>query len=77
MKYLVTSSSSLGLSLYDEESETTIIKKIPGKLKYNNIDIYIGDYVYIDQFGNLYMETEVEQPDFKPLGACKETARLT
>ena len=32
-----------------------------------------GDYVYIDQFGNLYMETEVEQPDFKPLGACKET----
>ena len=48
MKYLVTSSSSLGLSLYDEESETTIIKKIPGKLKYNNIDIYIGDYVYIE-----------------------------
>ena len=32
-----------------------------------------GDYVYIDQFGNLYMESEVEQPDFEPLGACKET----
>ena len=35
--------------------------------------VFGGDYVYIDQFGNLYMETEVEQPDFKPLGACKET----
>lgn len=32
-----------------------------------------GDYVYIDQFGNLYEESECEQPDFEPLGACKET----
>ena len=35
--------------------------------------VFGGDYVYIDQFGNLYMESEVEQPDFKPLGASKET----
>ena len=32
-----------------------------------------GDFVYIDQFGNLYEESECEQPDFEPLGACKET----
>ena len=32
-----------------------------------------SDYVYIDQFGNLYEEGEIEQPDFEPLGACKET----
>ena len=32
-----------------------------------------SDIVYIDQFGNLYEESECEQPDFEPLGACKET----
>ena len=32
-----------------------------------------SDLVYIDQFGNLYEESECEQPDFEPLGACKET----
>ena len=66
MKYLVTSSSSLGLSLYDEESETTIIKKIPGKLKYNNIDIYIGDYVYIESDTISHVEKKPW-----PLGAAR------
>jgi len=32
-----------------------------------------GDIVYIDSYGNLYEEHEVEQPDFEPLGACQET----
>ena len=47
-KFLVTGSSSLGLSLFDEQSNITITKKIPGKLKYKNIDIYIGDYIYLE-----------------------------
>lgn len=47
-KFLVTGSSSLGLSLFDEHSNITITKKIPGKLKYKNIDIYIGDYIYLE-----------------------------
>lgn len=48
-KYLVTSCSSLGYNLYDEEQGITIIKKKTGKLKYKNIDIFIGDYLTLDK----------------------------
>ena len=47
-KYLVTSSSSLGFNLYDEESKNSLILRVPGKLKYKKIDVYIGDYVYVE-----------------------------
>ena len=62
-KFLVTSSSSLGLNLYDENSNLTIIKKIPGKLKYNNIDIYIGDYIYIENDNITKVENRINYLD--------------
>ena len=47
-KYLVTSCSSLGYVLYDEKEDKNIIKKKPGKFKFKSQNIYIGDYVSLD-----------------------------
>lgn len=59
----------------DDTSADNSSANVPINVKWSSVygSVFGGDYVYIDQFGNLYMETEVEQPDFKPLGACKET----
>ena len=59
----------------DDTSSDNSSANVPINVKWSGVygSVFGGDYVYIDQFGNLYMETEVEQPDFKPLGACKET----
>ncbi len=59
----------------DDTSADNSSANVPINVKWSGVYgwEFGGDYVYIDQFGNLYMESEVEQPDFKPLGACKET----
>ena len=70
-----TESSADASELNADTSSDNSYANVPINVKWSGVygSMFGGDYVYIDQFGNLYMETEVEQPDFKPLGACKET----
>ncbi len=59
----------------DDTSSDNSSANVPINVKWSGVYVsaFGRDFVYIDQFGNLYEESEVEQPDFKPLGACKET----
>ena len=80
---LTFSSNEPGTDMNKEEHDKTESSADASELNADTIDsviwsgVYVwafgSDYVYIDQFGNLYEEGEIEQPDFEPLGACKET----